>query len=317
MDAADIGKVAVLMGGPSAEREVSLNGGRAVLAALERQGVDAHGVDAGQDVLQVLANGTFDRAFIMLHGPWGEDGVIQGALEVLGLPYTGSGVLASALGMDKLRSKQIFAASGIPTAPFIELRPGTDTRHVMERLGVPLAIKPNRQGSSVGVSKVFDADALEIAWAEAARFDTSVLAERWVNGQEITAAVLDDEILPLIRIETPRGFYDYEAKYHADDTRYVCPAELPAALATELRSLAREVFTTLDCHGWGRVDFIVAEDGRPYVLEINTVPGMTDHSLVPMAARVAGLSFDELVMRILSTSASRRAAGAGAGHGLD
>ncbi len=312
MNAADFGKVAVLMGGPSAEREVSLNGGRAVLAALGRQGVDAHGVDAGADVLRVLDAGRFDRAFIMLHGPWGEDGVIQGALEVLGLPYTGSGVLASALGMDKLRSKQLFAANGIPTAPFLELAPGMDPEGVIAQLGAPLAIKPNRQGSSVGVSKVFDPPALATAWTEALRYDASVLAERWVSGREITATVLDGEVLPLIHIETPRGFYDYEAKYHADDTRYICPADLPAEAAAVVRGLARRVFGALDCHGWGRVDFIVDEDDQPCVLEINTVPGMTDHSLAPMAARAAGLSFDELVLRILATSLNRRASGAGA-----
>ncbi len=296
------GKVAVLMGGPSAEREVSLKGGAAVLAALRRAGVDAHGVDAGRDVAQLLAQGGFERAFIMLHGPWGEDGVIQGALEVLGLPYTGSGVLASALGMDKLRSKQLFAYGGIPTPEFLELKPGMEASAVLERLGVPLAVKPNRQGSSVGVSKVFAPDGFEAAWAEALRFDDCVLAERWVSGREITASVLDGEVLPLIQIETPHEFYDYDAKYHADSTRYHCPAELPAATAAQLRRLARATFELLGGRGWGRVDFIVDDGGHPYVLEINTVPGMTDHSLVPMAARQAGFDFDELVLRILQTS---------------
>jgi D-alanine-D-alanine ligase len=302
MNPADYGKVAVLMGGPSAERAVSLKGGTAVLAALKRRGVDAHGVDADRAVLRRLEDGGFDRAFIMLHGPWGEDGVIQGALEVLGLPYTGSGVLASALGMDKLRCKQLFAAAGVPTADFLELRPGTTATEAIRRLGTPLAIKPNAQGSSVGVSKVFAPDEFEAAWAEARRYDPCVLAERWVEGREVTAAVLGREVLPLIEVETPHGFYDYDAKYHADDTRYHCPAELTTEVAARTRQLARAVFDLLGCRGWGRVDFIVDRAGEPWVLEINTVPGMTDHSLVPMAARAVGIEFDELVLRILDTS---------------
>lgn len=296
------GKVAVLMGGLSAEREVSLHSGAGVLAALQRQGVDAHGVDAGRDLVRVLADQGFNRAFIILHGTWGEDGVVQGALEMLGLPYTGSGVLASALGMDKLRSKRLFECSHIPTPAYALVDADTDWAALIAKLGAPLAVKPNAQGSSVGVTKARNADDLRAGWEAAREYDATVIAEHWVTGREITATVLGDTVLPLVHIEVPGGFYDYNAKYLANDTRYHCPAALDADLTARVQELARDAFELLGCRHWGRVDFMVTPEGVPYVLEVNTVPGMTDHSLVPMAARAAGMDFDALVMRILSLS---------------
>lgn len=298
----DYGKVAVLMGGPSAERVISLKSGEAVLAALRRRGVDAHGVDAGRDVLRVLEAGGFDRAFIVLHGRWGEDGVIQGALETLGIPYTGSGVLGSALGMDKLRCKQLWRGCGIPTPEFELLGAGCDLKKVVERLGLPLFVKPAREGSSLGITKVTSAGQLEAAWNAASRFDDLVIAERGIAGAELTAALLGEEDLPLIRLETATAFYDYEAKYVRDDTRYHCPSGLAPHEERRVQKLARAAFAALSCSGWGRVDVMLDGEGNPYVLEVNTVPGMTDHSLVPKAAAAAGIGFDELVLRILETS---------------
>ncbi|MFO1430373.1 MAG: D-alanine--D-alanine ligase [Candidatus Competibacteraceae bacterium] len=306
-DAAEFGKVAVLLGGRSAEREVSLKSGRAVLTALLAQGVNAHAIDAGPDVLEVLAKGGYDRVFIVLHGRGGEDGVIQGALETLGLPYTGSGVLASALGMDKLRAKQLWLGAGLPTPPFQVVEAQTDPATVIADLGLPLAVKPAREGSSIGVSRVNRPDEFKDAWEKAARCDATVLVEPWIDGDEYTGAVLQGEALPLIRLETPREFYDYEAKYHADDTRYHCPCGLPSEREAEFRHLVLQAFAALGCHGWGRVDFLVDSQQRPWLLEVNTVPGMTDHSLVPMAARAVGLDFQALVWRILETSLERPA----------
>jgi D-alanine-D-alanine ligase len=300
------GKVAVLMGGPSAEREVSLKSGSAVLAALQRSGVDAHGIDAGRDVLQQLTDGRFDRAFIALHGRWGEDGIIQGALEVLGLPYTGSGVLGSALGMDKLRCKQLWQTLGIPTPDYVALTSADNGSTAATRLGLPLFVKPNREGSSLGVTRVDDAAALAAAIAEAARLDDSVLVEQCIAGTELTAAVMGEQVWPLIALQTPHAFYDYAAKYSSDSTRYLCPCGLPADEEQRLAALSLRAFTAIGASGWGRVDFMLAADGTPYFLEINTVPGMTDHSLVPMAARQAGVEFDQLVMAILETSHDRR-----------
>jgi len=237
-----------------------------------------------------------------IHGRLGEDGVIQGALEVLGLPYTGSGVLASALGMDKLRCKQLWQSVGIRTPDYLVLEPRTDPAVVGKRLGFPLVIKPSREGSSIGVSKVDALENFAPARELAARYDDTVLAECFIRGAEITASILGDRELPLIRIETPRAFYDYAAKYDDDRTRYLCPAGLTAEREAEIKRLARLTFDSLGCRGWGRVDFMVDEQGVPYVLEVNTVPGMTDHSLVPMAARAAGIDFDELVVRILEAS---------------
>ena len=300
--ASDFGKVAVLMGGVSAEREVSLKSGRAVHAALLQRGVDAHAIDAGYDVVRQLASGNFAHVFIALHGRGGEDGVIQGALETLRLPYTGSGVLGSALGMDKLRSKWLWQSVGLSVPAFDVVDEKTDSAALIERLGLPLMIKPAHEGSSLGVSKVKDAAQLPPAIAAARKLDESVLAEQFIQGGEYTCAILDRAALPMIRIETSHEFYDYEAKYFADDTRYLCPCGLPETKEKELQAIALRAFDALACRGWGRVDFIVDGNGKPWLIEVNTVPGMTDHSLVPMAARQAGIAFDELVWRILETS---------------
>ena len=296
------GKVAVLMGGPSAEREVSLKSGNAVLAALKRKGIDAHGIDADKSTLRFLEDGKFERVFIALHGRWGEDGVIQGALEVLDLPYTGSGVLGSALGMDKLRSKYLWSASGIPTPEYVVLEPNADLSKVAEKLGLPVFVKPVREGSSLGISKAKTLAELKAARETAAKYDDQVIAERFIDGAEITCGILGDQALPLIKIETDREFYDYEAKYILDTTRYLCPCGLPADRERAVQNLALRAFEALGCSGWGRVDFMLDKAGHAYALEVNTVPGMTDHSLVPKAAKQAGVNFDELVVRILETS---------------
>ncbi|MEW6647778.1 MAG: D-alanine--D-alanine ligase [Pseudomonadota bacterium] len=298
-DAKDFGKVAVLMGGWSAEREISLKSGNAVLAALKRRGVDAHGVDAGRDVLQVLASGGFSRVFIAWHGRGGEDGELQGALDVMQLPYTGSGVLASALGMDKWRSKMVWQAAGLPVPEFELLTTQSDFAAVGRRLGLPLFVKPANEGSSIGVNKVTAADGIGAAYHAAAKYDSLVLAERFVGGGEYTVAILGERALPAVRIVPATDFYDYEAKYFRDDTRYLCPCGLPADQEQRMQALALRAFSVLGCRGWGRVDFLMDAAGNPFVLEVNTVPGMTDHSLVPMAARAAGIEFDELVWRIL------------------
>ncbi len=304
-DPAEFGKVAVLMGGWSAERAVSLRSGQAVLAALLARGVDARGIDADREILRVLSGGGFDRAFIVLHGRGGEDGVIQGALEILGLPYTGSGVLASALGMDKLRTKQVWRGAGLPTPPWRLVERAAELADAARDLGLPLAVKPSREGSSIGISRVDDPAQFQSAWEQADACDSPVLVEPWIQGQEYTGALLGGAALPLIRLETPRTFYDYEAKYHANDTRYLCPCGLPEAREAELHALVRQAFSAVDGSGWGRVDLMVDAGGQPWLLEVNTVPGMTDHSLVPMAARVAGFSFEDLVWRILETSRAR------------
>lgn len=308
-DPRDYGRVAVLMGGWSAEREVSLVSGAAVLAALVRAGVDAHGVDVGRDVLQVLAAGGFDRAFVVLHGRGGEDGVIQGALEVLGLPYTGSGVQGSAIAMDKYRCKLLWQGAGVPTPPFRMLAGADDLAGVAEAVGLPLMVKPVHEGSSIGMTKVDRAADLPAAWAAAAAFDDQVLAERWITGAEYTATVLGDQALPLIRLETPHQFYDYAAKYQADSTRYHIPCGLPAPREEALQALALEAFRVVGARGWGRVDFLVDGAGAPWFIEVNTVPGMTDHSLVPMAAAAAGIPFERLVLRILDGAGASGAGG--------
>ncbi len=304
-DPAAFGRVAVLMGGWSAERAVSLVSGQAVLRALQARGVDARGVDVDRTILPVLANGGFDRAFIVLHGRGGEDGVMQGALELLGLPYTGSGVLAAALGMDKLRTKQVWVGAGLPTPPWRLVESVAELADAAAELDLPLAVKPACEGSSIGVSRIDDPAQFQAAWERAAACDSPVLVEPWIVGQEYTGGLLQGEALPLIRLETPREFYDYEAKYHADDTRYLCPCGLPETREAELRELVRRAFAAVDGYGWGRVDMVVDGQDRPWLLEVNTVPGMTDHSLVPMAARVAGLNFQELAWRILETSLTR------------
>jgi D-alanine-D-alanine ligase len=300
--AGDFGRVAVLLGGSSAEREVSLKSGRAVHAALVHRGVDAHAVDPREVGARGLIDGGSDRFWIALHGRGGEDGTVQGLLESVGLPYTGSGVLGCALAMDKLRSKQVFVGAGLPTPDFAVMTPASDASAVVARLGLPLFVKPASEGSSVGMTRVAKVEGLLPAVVEAARFDETVLVERLVAGGEYSATILAGEALPLIRIETPRAFYDYEAKYFADDTRYHCPCGLPAAQERELKTIALQAFEALAAAGWGRVDFMLDRAGKPQLLEVNTVPGMTDHSLVPMAARAAGIDFDELVWRVLETS---------------
>jgi D-alanine-D-alanine ligase len=299
------GKVAVLLGGRAAEREISLISGNAVLAGLRRRGVDAHPVDtADPDALLHLADGSFARAFVVLHGRGGEDGVIQGALEAIGLPYTGSGVLGSAIGMDKYRTKLVWQGAGLPTPPFAVLRREDDLK-LAASLGFPLMIKPANEGSSIGIGKADDAGELKGAWEKAREYDSLVVAERWVRGGEFTAAVLRGETMPLIKLETPHAFYDFDAKYHADTTRYLIPCGLDAAKERELQALALAAFDAAGASGWGRVDLMLDEAQQPWLIEVNTVPGMTDHSLVPMAARARGIDFDELVWRILETSMGR------------
>ncbi len=299
-DVNKFGKVAVLLGGRSAEREVSLKSGNAVLAALLRSGVDAHPFDPAERDLHDLRVENFARAFIALHGRFGEDGTVQGALELLGIPYTGSGVMASAIAMDKWRSKMIWQAAGLPIPEYEALTAPTDWAALADHLDLPLFVKPASEGSSVGISKVRSVDELPAAYAEAARHDKVVLAESCVSGGEYTVAILDGQALPVIKIEPAREFYDYEAKYLRDDTRYLCPCGLNAADETAMRELGLRAFDLIGGCGWGRVDFLRgAEDGKAYVLEANTSPGMTDHSLVPMAARQAGISFEQLVLRVL------------------
>jgi D-alanine-D-alanine ligase len=303
-DAEKFGKVALLLGGQSAERAISLKSGNAVLGALQRQGIDVDAIDPDAAVLERLRTGGYARVFIMLHGRGGEDGEIQGALETIGLPYTGSGVLGSALGMDKYRCKLAWRGCGLPTPEFAVLRRAEDLQLAVA-LGFPLMIKPAREGSSIGMARVDDADELAAAWRMASKYDDFVIAEQWISGPEYTCAILGGEALPLIRLETPRTFYDYEAKYSADTTRYICPCGLPGTDEARLQDMARAAFEAVDARGWGRVDFMRDASGQPYLLEVNTVPGMTDHSLVPMAARVRGIDFDELVWRILETSLER------------
>ena len=299
--AADFGKVAVLMGGWSAEREVSLDSGAAVIAGLRDKGVDAHGIDVGRDICQVLAEGGYDRAFIIMHGRGGEDGVIQGILETLEIPYTGSGVLGSALGMDKVRCKRLWSGMGLPTPEYLLIR-DEDSLDTAGALGFPLVVKPVHEGSSIGISKAVDAESLRRGWVMARQFDNEVLAERWIEGGEYTVAILGDEALPVIRLETPHEFYDYEAKYKADSTSYHIPCGLSADAEAGMQEIAQRAFRAVGARGWGRVDFMVDDQGQPWLMEVNTVPGMTSHSLVPMAAKAAGMDFPELVWRILCDS---------------
>lgn len=301
-DPLDFGKVAVLMGGWSSERDISLLTGKAVLGALIKRGVNAHAVDPADGFQSTLIDGKFDRVFIALHGRGGEDGTVQGALEFLQIPYTGSGVLGSAISMDKVRSKQLFEACGLHTPRYFLAETAADLPMIAAQLGFPLAVKPAHEGSSIGLNKVSDQKQLEEAYAIAATHDSNVLVENWIDGGEYTAAVLDGHVLPLIRIETPNTFFDYEAKYFSDDTRYHCPAGLPVE---EEQRLAEEVLTAFNAtsaRGWGRVDFMLDENSTAFFLEVNTVPGMTSHSLVPMAARQLGYDFAELVWRVLETS---------------
>ncbi|MFO7541916.1 MAG: D-alanine--D-alanine ligase [Thiobacillus sp.] len=295
------GKVAVMLGGTSAERPVSLNSGAAVLAALTRQGVDAHAFDPATRNLGDLITGEFDRIFIALHGRFGEDGCMQGALELLDLPYTGSGVMASAIGMDKWRTKLLWRAAGLPTADWEILTEASDFAMVEKRLGLPIFVKPAREGSSIGMSKVTEPGTLKAAYETAVEHDALVLAEKFIDGAEFTVGILGRTALPLIRLEPAKDkeFYDFEAKYLRNDTAYQCPAGLSDTQEQAMRQLALDAFDLIGGRGWGRVDIMLDSLGNPYLLEVNTSPGMTDHSLVPMAARVAGLDFDALCMRIL------------------
>jgi len=303
---ADFGKVAVLLGGDSTEREISLLTGSAVLAALKRRGIDAHGFDPGERAVQSLASEGYDRAWIALHGPGGEDGLMQGALEWLGIPYTGSGVLASALTMDKLKTKRVVVGAGFAAPPYAVLSSAEDLPRALDEVGLPMMVKPSSQGSSVGITKVKAAEQLPRAFAEARSVDPVVFAERFVSGDEFTVGVLGDRGLPSIRIQPATEFYDYQAKYFRDDTQYHCPSGLDARAEAQLQSAALAAFRVTDCSGWGRVDFMrEAATGEFFFIEINTVPGMTDHSLVPMAARQAGIDFEELAWRVLESSFAR------------
>ncbi len=297
--AEDFGRVAVLMGGWSAEREVSLVSGRAVLEGLRARGVDAHAVDMGRDVFQVLTAGGYDRVFNVVHGRGGEDGELQGLLDIAGIPYTGSGVLGSALAMDKYRSKLVWQALGLPTPAFRLIASESDL-DAAAALGFPLMVKAALEGSSIGVYRVEDAAGLRDAWQRAAACDSHVMAEACIQGEEYTASILGGRALPLIRLETPHVFYDYEAKYQADDTRYLIPCGLAETEEQALQALCLRAFEALGASGWGRVDLMRDGEGKPWLIEVNTVPGMTDHSLVPMAARAVGMDFPDLVWAILA-----------------
>lgn len=298
------GRVAVVMGGTSAEREVSLLSGAAVLKGLQNAGVDAVGIDADSTLLQKLRDERVERVFIILHGRDGEDGKLQGALEWMGLPYTGSGVLASALAMDKVRTKLVWQRLGISTPEFTQLKPDSDFAAVLRQLG-PCFVKPVNEGSSIGIGGANTLDELQTAFRRAYAYDTDVLAESWIKGREYSVAVLGDQVLPPIELRTQNAFYDYEAKYLSDDTQYICPAELDAAATRHLQDLVLTAYRAVGCHGWGRVDVMRDGNGRFWLLEVNTAPGMTSHSLVPMAAKAAGISFEQLVLRILQSSCRR------------
>ncbi|WP_370386886.1 D-alanine--D-alanine ligase [Snodgrassella alvi] len=296
----NFGKVAVLMGGFSSEREVSLASGAAILTALKSRGVDAHAFDPAERPLSDLVSEKFKHAFNILHGSFGEDGVVQGALEALGIPYTGCGVAASAIGMDKFRSRLIWQGVGLPCVPFIVLHDDSDFADVEAKLGLPLFVKPAAEGSSVGVMKIRQTGELAKAYQELKQYHGEILAERAIEGGEYTCAILGEEVLPSIRILPATDFYDYEAKYHRDDTVYLCPADLTTPDEQHMRDLTARAFKALGGRGWGRVDFLRDADGTIYILEVNTVPGMTGHSLVPKAAREIGLSFEDLCVEILS-----------------
>ena len=305
----EFGKVAVLLGGDSSEREISLLSGNAVLAALKRRGVNAEAFDPGSRPIQELASDGYDRAWIALHGPGGEDGVMQGALEWLGIPYTGSGVLASALTMDKLKTKRVVVGAGLTAPPYTVLNGPEDLPRALEDVGLPLMVKPASQGSSVGITKVKTAAQLAGAYTEARAVDPIVFAEAFIEGDELTVSVLAEQALPSIRIVPATEFYDYQAKYFRNDTQYHCPSGLSAAEEAALQAAALATFRVTDCFGWGRVDFMRERgSGKFYFIEINTTPGMTDHSLVPMAARQAGIDFEELVWRVLESSFARQRA---------
>ena len=303
----DFGKVAVLMGGWSAEREISLLSGNAVLNALKQNNIDAHGIDVDRDIASVLEAGDYQRVMIMLHGRGGEDGAMQGLLEVMSLPYTGSGILGSALAMDKLRCKQVWAAEGYPTPDYMVLDTEQDCHKAIEQLGLPLIVKPVLEGSSIGMSKVEVEEEMLPAFKMARDCKGAIIAEKWITGAEYTAAILHHNVLPMIRLETDRKFYDYVAKYESNDTHYICPCGLDESKERELGSIMLNAFDAIGASGWGRVDFMLDSDAQPWLIEANTVPGMTSHSLVPMAARQAGIEFNELAVEILRSSYERQA----------
>lgn len=302
MSPQQFGKVAVLMGGRSAEREISLISGQAVLDALLAQGVDAHKVDVGLDISEQLLSGKFTRAFNVLHGRGGEDGEIQGVLKSLAIPFTGSDVTGAVLSMNKMISKQIWLQQGLPTAPFALVDATSDSEQLVEQLGLPLMVKPVNEGSSIGMAKVNSAQELAKAIQDAMQYDAEVIVEKWIQGQEFTVAILNQQALPAIQLITPNAFYDYEAKYKSDTTQYLCPCGLDDASEQEMKHIAVHAFNALRMKGWGRIDFMRDAAGQFFMLEANSVPGMTDHSLVPMAAKQAGMSFGDLVMAVLATS---------------
>ncbi|WP_370261515.1 D-alanine--D-alanine ligase [Limnobacter sp.] len=306
VDPKALGKVVVLFGGKSAEREVSLKSGSMVLAALKRSGVDAHGFDPAEQSLVALAQGGFDRAVISLHGRFGEDGTIQGALEWLGIPYTGSGVTASALAMDKILTKAAWLAQGLSTPDYVRLEPGFDAKAVVSRLGLPLIVKPAQEGSTLGLTKVKTLEQLQDAFELAYRYDPNVLAEKFISGQELTVPVLGEgdtaHALPVIRIQAPDGNYDYHNKYIGNDTQYFCPSGLDPEFEAKVQALCVKAYQVLGCAGWGRADVLVDAEGTPWLLEMNTSPGMTDHSLVPMSARASGIEYDALVLQIAASA---------------
>jgi len=315
-DAKAFGKVGVLLGGHSAERDISIMSGTGVLQALRSRGIDAHPFDPGQRSLAELAAEKFDRVFIALHGRFGEDGSIQGALELLGIPYTGSGVMACAIGMDKIYTKMIWLMHGLPTPQYASLDAQTDLAQVVAQIGLPLIVKPPHEGSTIGITKVSEADQLKAAYDLAATFDDVVLAEEFVSGREFTVAVLGQgagaRALPIVEIVAPEGNYDYQNKYFTDDTKYYCPAVLDAATAAEMERIALQAYRALACEGWGRVDVLLREaDNKPFLLEVNTSPGMTGHSLVPMAARAVGIGYEDLCVEILASARLKTIKGKG------
>lgn len=309
IDVQALGRVGVLYGGRSAERDVSIMSGQGVHEALQSAGVDAHLFDTGERSLADLSSAGFDRVFIALHGRYGEDGTLQGALELLGLPYTGSGPMASSLAMDKTMTKRVWLQHGLPTPAFEALDAESDLRTVPDRLGLPLILKPPHEGSTVGITKVTGYSDMADGYAQAARFDDEVLAEQFISGRELTVAVLGTgraaRALPVIEIVAPGGNYDYEHKYFSDETQYFCPANLPEDVARHVADIAERAYRALGCSGWGRIDFMLDADNRPWLLEANTSPGMTSHSLVPMAAKAVGMSYAELCVSILSEAACK------------
>lgn len=302
----EYGRVAVLMGGDSAEREISLLSGQAVLNSLLSSGVDATGIDVkGSEVLLELQQGAFDKVLIMLHGRKGEDGKMQGALEIMNLPYTGSGVLASALAMDKVRCKRLWQNLGLNTPAFIELSDDSDWQQIVDELGT-VFVKPVKEGSSIGISPASNVDELKTAYALARQYDDAVIAEQFIDGPEYTVGILGDKVLPSVGMQSSNEFYDYNAKYFSDETKYFCPSDLDQDSEELLGAMARQAYEAVGCCGWGRVDVMRDSKGKFWLLEVNTVPGMTDHSLVPMAARQAGIDFDALVLEILSSGELNR-----------